>query len=274
MKLRSTPAAPAPGNGPAIRTEGLTVAFGATPVLRGVDLSVADGEAVALMGGNGSGKSTFLKALLGIVPVASGEARLFGADVTARRTVPWSSIGYVPQRVGVGAGVPATALEVVSAGLTGHRRLRPGAGARRVCLDALEQVGLADRARESVAIFSGGQQQRVLIARALVRRPRLLLLDEPLSGVDQVSKEAIARILAQLQAGGTTLLVVLHELGELAPLLDRAVVLRHGHIVHDGSPPRPAPGHDAPDHEHLHPHGDEPAAVPAAPDLHGKPQRP
>ncbi|MEX5299935.1 ATP-binding cassette domain-containing protein [Kocuria sp. CPCC 205292] len=273
MKRSSTPPAAAPADPAAIRTADLAVVLGAAPVLRGVDLTVADGEAVALMGGNGSGKSTLIKALLGIVPVASGEARLFGADVTgARRHVPWSRIGYVPQRVGVGAGVPATALEVVASGLTGHRRLRLGAGARRVCLDALEQVGLADRARESVAIFSGGQQQRVLIARALVRQPRLLLLDEPLSGVDQVSKEAIARILAQLQAGGTTLLVVLHELGELSPLLDRAVVLRHGRIVHDGIPPLPAPGHDAPDHEHLHPHGDAPAAVPAAPDLHGKPQ--
>ena len=250
MKLRSTPEAPAPADRSAIRTEDLTVVLGATPVLRGVDLAVAEGEAVALMGGNGSGKSTLIKSLLGIVPVDSGEAR----------------------RVGVGAGVPATALEVVASGLTGRRRLRPGPGARRACLDALEQVGLADRAGESVAIFSGGQQQRVLIARALVRRPRLLLLDEPLSGVDQVSKEAMARILAQLQADGTTLLVVLHELGELAPLLDRAVVLRHGRIVHDGSPPLPAPGHDAPDHEHLHPHGDEHSAVPTAPDLHGKPQ--
>lgn len=273
MIIRSGPPVPATADRSAIRTQDLTVVLGAAPVLRGVDLTVADGEAVALMGGNGSGKSTLIKALLGVVPIASGRAELFGADVTGpRRAVPWSRIGYVPQRVGVGAGVPATALEVVASGLTGHRRLRPGAGSRRVCLDALEQVGLADRARESVAIFSGGQQQRVLIARALVRRPRLLLLDEPLSGVDQVSKEAVARILAQLQADGTTLLVVLHELGELAPLLDRAVVLRHGRIVHDGSPPLPAPGHDAPDHEHLHPHGDAHSTVPTAPDLHGKPQ--
>lgn len=129
MKLRSTPEAPAPADRSAIRTEDLTVVLGATPVLRGVDLAVAEGEAVALMGGNGSGKSTLIKSLLGIVPVDSGEARLFGADVTgARRAVPWSRIGYVPQRVGVGAGVPATALEVVASGLTGHRRLRPGPG--------------------------------------------------------------------------------------------------------------------------------------------------
>ena len=85
MKLRSTPEAPAPADRSAIRTEDLTVVLGATPVLRGVDLAVAEGEAVALMGGNGSGKSTLIKSLLGIVPVDSGEARLFGADVTGAK---------------------------------------------------------------------------------------------------------------------------------------------------------------------------------------------
>jgi zinc transport system ATP-binding protein len=224
------------------------------------------------MGGNGSGKSTLLKALLGIVPTTAGHAQLRGVEVTtSRQAVPWSSIGYVPQRIGAGTGVPATAAEVVASGLVGHRHLRPGAGARRRCLEALDQVGLADRARESVAIFSGGQQQRVLIARALVRHPKLLLLDEPLSGVDQASKEALAGILARLQAHGTTMLVVLHELGELAPLIDRAVVLDHGRIVHDGRPPAPAHG---PDPNQGHPHGDAPAPTPAAPHLHGKPQQP
>ena len=136
MTFLSPPPVMAPANRSAIRMEGLIVVLGAVLVLRGVDLSVAEGEVVALMGGNGSGKSTLIKALLGIVPVASGEARLFGADVTgARRAVPWSSVGYVPQRVGVGAGVPATALEVVASGLTGHRRLRPRPATRTANID-------------------------------------------------------------------------------------------------------------------------------------------
>ncbi|NKX54434.1 metal ABC transporter ATP-binding protein [Arthrobacter mobilis] len=244
---------------PAIRTQGLRVDLGAGPILHGIDLTVPGGEAVALLGANGSGKSTLVKALMGIVPIASGRAEIYGADVAAsRRLVPWSRVGYVPQRVGSTAGVPATALEVVASGLLANRRLRPGRAARQRSLAALEQVGLLERARESVQVFSGGQQQRVLIARALVRRPDLLILDEPLAGIDKASKEALAGILATLRAQGTTLLVVLHELGELAGLIERAVVLRHGSVLHDGPPPPAAPGHDHPGHDHLHAHEDRP----------------
>ena len=256
---------------PAVYARDLTVVLGPAPVLRGVNLTVAEAETVALLGANGSGKSTLVKALLGIVPISSGSVRLYGTDLaSARAKVPWSDIGYVPQRIGVSAGVPASALEVVASGLLSRRRLRPSRGARDRCLQALEQVGLADRARESVQIFSGGQQQRVLIARALVRRPRLLLLDEPLAGIDQASKEALARTLATLQAEGTTVVVVLHELGELAGLIDRAVVLRRGRVVHDGSPPPPAPGHDGPDHDHVHAHEDAPPAPHTVPHLYGR----
>ena len=237
-------------------------------ILHGIDLTVTDGEVVALLGANGSGKSTLVKALTGIVPITSGHAEVYGADVTAaRRSVPWSRVGYVPQRMGPSSGVPATAVEVVASGLLDGRRLRPGRGARRKSLEALEQVGLLERAHDSVQVFSGGQQQRVLIARALVRDPDLIILDEPLAGIDRASKEALALTLAQMQAKGTTILVVLHELGELQGLIGRAVVLRHGRIVYDGPPPSPAPGHDHPDHDHIHAHGDMPPSGHKVPDL-------
>ncbi|GAA4432740.1 metal ABC transporter ATP-binding protein [Georgenia halophila] len=251
-----------------VRTEALTVALGASTVLRRVDLSVADGEAVALLGPNGSGKSTLVKSLVGIVPIARGRAFLHGHDVTTeRRRIDWGRIGYVPQRVTAAAGVPATALEVVCSGLLDGRRLRVGRAGRARALDALEQVGLAERARESVQVFSGGQQQRVLIARALVREPDLLVLDEPLAGIDRTSKEALARTVADLRARGTTVLVVLHEPGELGPLIDRCVVLRHGRVIHDGALPRPAAGHDLPGHEHEHAHEGATPAVHHAPEL-------
>jgi len=238
-----------------VRTEDLTVVLGRSTVLRGIDLSVRAGETVALLGANGSGKSTLVKSLVGVVPVSRGSAHIYGRDVTAEhRSVPWGRVGYVPQRVTATAGVPATALEVVMSGLLDARRLRPGRAGRARALAALEQVGLADRAGDSVQVFSGGQQQRVLIARALVREPDLLVLDEPLAGIDSASKEALARTVADLHARGTTVLVVLHELGELGPLVERAVVLRHGRVVHDGVPPRPTPGHDDPGHEHEHAH--------------------
>src|SRR5690606_10448683 len=161
-------------------------------ILQGVDLDVRGGEMVALLGANGSGKSTLVKALLSVVPVSRGSVAIFGTDVADRRRVPWRRVGYVPQRVGAASGTPATALEVVASGLLDNRRLRPPRGWRDLALSALDEVGLAERANETVSVFSGGQQQRVLIARALVRRPELLVLDEPLTGIDRDSQESLA----------------------------------------------------------------------------------
>jgi len=257
-----------PESQPPIRTRELRVAVETGTILHGIDLTVAAGEAVALLGANGSGKSTLVKALMGIAPVTSGAAELYGADITtARRSVPWARIGYVPQRLGPSSGVPATALEVVASGLLDNRRFRPGRGARRKALEALEQVGLAGRAHDSVQVFSGGQQQRVLIARALVRDPDLIILDEPLAGIDRASKEALASTLNRMRGQGTTILVVLHELGELAGMIERAVVLRHGRIIFDGPPPPAARGHDHPEHDHVHAHADTAPPGHTVPDL-------
>jgi zinc transport system ATP-binding protein len=237
-------------------------------ILHGIDLAISEGEAVALLGANGSGKSTLVKALLGIAPVSAGNAVIYGIDVaSARRSVPWDRIGYVPQRLGPSSGVPATALEVVASGLLNNRRFRPGREARRKSLEALEQVGLADRAHDSVQVFSGGQLQRVLIARALVREPDLIILDEPLAGIDRASKEALAATLRRMRDRGTTILVVLHELGELSGIIDRAVVLRHGRVIFDGPPPPAAAGHDHPDHDHVHAHADTSPPGHTVPDL-------
>lgn len=240
-------------------------------ILHGIDMTIFDGESVALLGANGSGKSTLVKSLVGITPLSAGSAEIYGIDVAgARGEVPWARVGYVPQRLGPGSGVPATALEVVASGLLDNRRFRPGRDARRKALDALEQVGLADRAHDSVQVFSGGQQQRVLIARALVRQPDLIILDEPLAGIDRASKEALSLTLRRMRLRGTTILVVLHELGELAGIIDRAVVLRHGKVVFDGPPPPAAPGHDHPDHGHDHAHADTQFLGHTVPDLHSE----
>src|SRR5690606_9353119 len=253
---------------PPVHVRNLHVTLGGARILQGVDLVVRDGETVALMGANGSGKSTLVKALLSVVPVTSGTVEVFGVDVaTAHRRVPWRRVGYVPQRVGAASGTPATALEVVASGLLDNGRLRPPRGWHDLALTALAEVGLADRAGETVSVFSGGQQQRVLIARALVRRPDLLVLDEPLAGIDRDSQESLAATLTGLRERGTSVLVVLHELGSLAGLLERAVVLRHGRVVHDGPPPPAAADHADPDHEHLHLHDED-----SATDPHGGPE--
>jgi len=231
---------------PVVQASGICVDHGPRRALHDVDLVVPGGQVLAILGPNGSGKSTLVRALVGVLPLASGTVRLLGAPLG--RGVPWERIGYVPQRVSAASGVTATAQEVVLAGLLHGRRLRPPRDGRARVQEALELVGLGDRVHRPVREMSGGQQQRVLIARALVRRPELLLLDEPVAGVDLPSRQTFASVLAGLD--GMTVLVVLHELGAFAPLIDRAVVLRDGRVVHDGAPP---PG--LPDHDHVHPHG-------------------
>ena len=146
-------------------------------------------------------------------------------------------------------------------------------------MDALDAVGLAHRAKDHVQIFSGGQAQRVLIARALVRSPQLLLLDEPLAGIDRASRQSLAAILTDLHARGLTLVTVLHEMGELTDVVTRAVVLSEGRIISDGPATGATPshhdharhdelGHDhGEDCEHEHRHGANQPAVHHAPVL-------
>lgn len=225
------------------------VGYGSRNILRGVSFSVSAGEAVALLGANGSGKSTLVKSALGLVPLSAGTASLFGTALPRFRQ--WGRVGYVPQRLGAGGGVPATVSEVVAAGRLAHRRIPwPASGKdRRLVAESLAAVGLADRADEAVATLSGGQQQRVLIARALASQPDLLIMDEPTAGVDASNQELFAGLLSgHLDKGGTVVLVA-HELGPVAPLIDRAVVLSDGVIVHDGPVPHT---HDSAGH---HPHG-------------------
>jgi zinc transport system ATP-binding protein len=237
-----------------IQVSDAVVAYGGRPALRGADLRVDSGEVVALLGANGSGKSTLVRACVGLVPLVSGQVRLFGTP--RERFRAWRRIGYVPQRVTAASGVPATVREVVHTGrLAGSPWWRPPTGSDRVAVErALRTVGLADRGSDGVQALSGGQQQRVLIARALAADPELLILDEPLAGVDLVSQEAFAATLSGLARSGRTVLLVAHELGPLEPLIHRAVVLRMGRVVHDGPPPPAAAHHARPDHDHVHPH--------------------
>ncbi|WP_373430244.1 metal ABC transporter ATP-binding protein [Streptomyces sp. V1I1] len=243
---------------PVISIRGAQATLGSRPVLRGIDLTVQRGEVVALLGANGSGKSTAVRSLIGQVPLTGGEIALFGTEL--RRFRAWSRVGYVPQRTTASSGVPATVREVVSSGRLSRTRLGRLSKADRAAVQrAIELVGLADRAKDSVNALSGGQHQRVLIARALASDPELLIMDEPMAGVDLVSQEILAGTLREQVAAGTTVLLVLHELGALEPLIDRAVVLRDGCVVHDGPPPEAVGQHALPGHDHVHPHAaDEP----------------
>jgi zinc transport system ATP-binding protein len=244
---------------PVISLRAVTAELGSRPVLRGIDVTVRRGEVVALLGANGSGKSTAVRTIIGQVPVSGGEIEIFGTP--RRRFRDWARVGYVPQRTTAAGGVPATVTEVVSSGRLSRTRLgvlreRDHEAVRR----ALDLVGMADRARDSVSALSGGQHQRVLIARALAPEPELLIMDEPMAGVVLASQEILAASLRGQVADGASVLLVLHELGPLEPLIDRAVVLRDGCVLHDGPPPAALGQHSLPGHDHVHPH---PTAAPA-----------
>ena len=229
-----------------IRLTDVGVALGGRPILRDVDLGVEQGEVVALLGPNGSGKSTLVKTMLGLIPTSRGEVSLF--DTPLRGFTEWSRVGYVPQRNLTPSGVPATVREIVSTGRLSRRGpFRPASRADRDAVDhALDVVGLSSRASSQVSTLSGGQVQRVLMARALADEPELLVLDEPNAGVDLPSQARIAEALAVLIERGATVVVVLHELGQLRPLITRSVVMDEGRVAHDG------PAVEVVGHDHAH----------------------
>lgn len=244
---------------PPVRLEDASVSIEGRPVVRGVDLEVPRGQFLALMGANGSGKSTLVRAMTGLRPLSRGRAELFGVPVQEFKDR--HRVGFVPQRAGAASGVPASVWEVVAAGRLARRRLlRPlGRADRRAVEEAVAAVGLSHLSDVGVSTLSGGQQQRTLIARALAGEPELFFLDEPTAGVDLPNQEALARTLAMLTGRGATIVLVAHELGPLAGLVDRSVVLKDGRVVYDG----PALA----DHEvhaphlgegHTHQHHDQP----------------
>jgi zinc transport system ATP-binding protein len=211
----------------------LSVELGGLPVLRGITMSVRPGEAVALLGGNGSGKTTLVRALLGLIPLQRGTVQLFGVPLSRFRE--WSRIGYMPQRSAAGLS-GAKVKEVVAAGRLSRRPpfVPPRPDDRAAVARALATVGLTERASDRLSELSAGQQQRVLLARALAGQPEMLVLDEPTAGVDLASQGALTETLSELVRRGTALVIVLHEVGWLAGLLDRGVVLREGRIAYDG----------------------------------------
>ncbi|GLY88270.1 metal ABC transporter ATP-binding protein [Actinoallomurus iriomotensis] len=196
--------------GPALELDEVTVSYGPAPALENIGGVVGPGEAVALIGPNGAGKSTLIKAILGLVPLVSGRITVLGrTPAQARREV-----AYVPQADTLDPEFPISVGQVVLMGR--YRRIgplrRPRAADRRAAGDALEQVGLADRARHRFGTLSGGQRQRVLLARAIAAEPGLLLLDEPFNGVDAVSEQALLDAVAVLKGQGTAVVVSTHDL--------------------------------------------------------------
>jgi len=205
-------------------------------IWKDADLRVEAGEFVAVLGPNGSGKSTLLKVFLDELPLSNGSARVLGAP-PGRRT---AEVGYLPQRHAYDETVRVRGVDLVRLGLDGHRFGIPlpwgdGEQQRRVG-EAIEVVGATAYARRPIGELSGGEQQRLLIAQALVGRPELLLLDEPLDGLDLPNQAAVAALVDRIcRSRGVTVLLVAHDVNPLLTHVDRVVYVAGGRVL-SGTP--------------------------------------
>ncbi len=219
----------APGDSPPLEVHDLTVAYHHRPVLWDIDFSVPEGVLVGVIGPNGAGKSTLIKAVLGMVPLASGWVKCSGKPAKQMRR----AIGYVPQRESVDWDFPTDALDVVLMGTYGKLGWlrRPGQVEKAWALECLNKVGMADYAHRQINQLSGGQQQRVFLARALAEDSSLYLMDEPFAGVDAATEKAIVMLLEGLKRRGRTVLVVHHDLQSVAEYFDWVLLLNMRQIA-------------------------------------------
>ncbi|GAA1805406.1 metal ABC transporter ATP-binding protein [Nesterenkonia flava] len=221
----------------AVVVKSVTAGYPGVTALEDVSLSLRPGAVTALLGANGSGKSTLFSVLLGLLKPHRGTVRLYGsAPARARRR---NLVSFVPQHEHIDATFPITVEQVVLTGRYGGmgltRRARPAD--RQAVDEALERVGLSDFRRRSIGELSGGQRKRAFTARAIAQGAPLMLLDEPFAGVDRGSEELITRLLRELAASGTTVLISTHHLEGVADMADD-VVLLHRRILASGPAPQ------------------------------------
>ncbi len=206
-----------------VAIQDLTVAYHRKPVLWDIDLHTPEGELIGIIGPNGAGKSTLIKAALDLVPRISGRVLIYGKPYREQR----HRVGYVPQREHIDWDFPIHALDVVLMGRYGRIGwFRPVTRAhRRIALEALDRVGMADYAGRQISQLSGGQQQRVFLARALAQDADIYFLDEPLAGVDAATTRVIVDLLRDLRTRGKTLVVIHHDLQSVPQMFDHVVLL-------------------------------------------------
>ncbi|MGA7571999.1 MAG: metal ABC transporter ATP-binding protein [Candidatus Aquilonibacter sp.] len=238
----------------AVHVEHLVVRYDRTVALDDVTLELHFGEAMGIVGPNGSGKSTLLKSIAGLLTPASGELSVLGMQPNK---LPAGAIAYVPQIEAADWSFPATVWDVVAMGrfprLTFWQRF--GEADRRAVEDALHAVNMFDLRGRHIAQLSGGQQQRVFVARAIAQKPQLLLLDEPTTGVDAETEEALRRVVRSLVDDGLPVLMTTHDLERVDQWFDRLLVLDR-RVLAVGTPAEVvASGAYASIREHTHTHG-------------------
>jgi ABC-type Mn2+/Zn2+ transport system ATPase subunit len=217
-----------------LEIENVTVAYDGTQILRELSFQVPHGAQVAVVGPNGAGKSTLFKALVGLLPLQEGRILVHGRELGSHH----DCVAYVPQRGEVDWRFPVTVEDVVMMGRFGHQGYfgRASKADHAAVAAALEHMGIANLAKQPIGDLSGGQQQRVFLARALAQEPHILLMDEPFTGVDATTQEAVLRLLDDLREDGLTVLVSTHDLS-LAMQRFEFVLLLNRRLVAYGPPP-------------------------------------
>jgi zinc/manganese transport system ATP-binding protein len=212
---------------PLVELEGAAVRMGPRTLWSGLDLTLSEGEFLAVLGPNGTGKTTLLKVLLGLVPLSAGTVRVNGAAPQVGN----HDLGYVPQQQAFDRSLPIRGRDLVRFGIDGHhwglpRHVR---AIRQRVEEALSAVGASDYADAPVGLLSGGEQQRLRIAQALLGDPKILLCDEPLLALDLASQRAVTRLIDERRRqAGTPVVFVTHEVNPVLPYVDRILYLVRG----------------------------------------------
>ncbi len=214
----------------AVEIKNLTVSYGDTPALNNISANIEQLDFVGIMGPNGGGKSTLLKAVLGLIPIKSGEIKIMGD--TSKKAV--NQIGYVPQFSNMDRSFPITVLEAVLCGMLTpglHPFFRFSSQMKERAMEYLKMVSLESLCKRQISSLSGGEFQRMLLARALASDPPLLMLDEPTAAVDPASKELIYELLERLNKKKTIILVT-HDLMAISSNVKRIICINRGLIYH------------------------------------------
>jgi len=214
---------------PIIQFDHASFGFSGVTALKDISLSIGDGEFVGVIGPNGSGKTTLCRAILGLMSPTEGHLHIFDCACEALRCYHRAKIGYLPQKGVVDRNFPVTVLETVMMGRYGALGLlrRPGAKDRRIAMDALAQVSMDQHKDTALGRLSGGQQQRVFIARALAQQPKVLLLDEPTTGLDITMQHNVIELVQHLHKTlKLTVLLITHDINMIRSRVDRLVLLK------------------------------------------------
>ena len=213
-----------------LEVKNIEAGYNGESVLKNISFSVPAGQSLAVVGPNGAGKSTLFKVLVGLLPLRSGSVLIHGEPLGYHI----DCVAYVPQREAIDWRFPVTVLDVVVMGRFGKLKWlqKPGKADIEIALHSLDQMGIADLAKNSIADLSGGQQQRVFLARALAQKPHILLLDEPFTGVDAGTQETTMKLLEELQKIGVTSMVSTHDLNMAATRFSQVLLINRKLIAH------------------------------------------